>query len=311
MNNYNFPKSWHLSVQTIQELGILLKTDPNTLKSTAKSSGKRYRQIPIKGRILSVPNNSLKIIQSTILKELLDFEFPPYVHGGIKRRSIITNATSHQCKEWVVCFDIRKFFPSVHLSKIKRALLELKCSEEVIRTLSHLTTYNFQLPQGAPTSPALANLVLFRLDSRISKLCKIHKYSYSRFFDDLTISGNKDPKVLLRKIKDIIKQEGYLLNKNPKKLRIQNSSAEQVVTGIIVNEKTLRIPKATLNQIKVLLTKLAQGLLPIEGVENPLKLQESIKGKIDFLSMVDPALKKPLLTLWNGVDWGLYGSSLN
>ena len=256
-----------------------------------------------KERELLVPNQELKTAQRKILGKVLNFPFPNYVHGGVSERSILTNATVHLNQKWVMCLDIKNFFPSVHHEKIYHNFISLNCSHAVADALRHFTTYKYQLPQGAPTSPAVANMVLQNLDQRIFTLCKNQGFTYSRYFDDITISGSKNPKRLLVPCESIIKSQGLRVNKKPEKLRIVSSMEHQVVTGLLVNGKSLQIPPEKVTEIKESLVKISGGDFSLFQQIDPVKIKNMFAGYISFLKFVDPRIAKEIEGEFRVINW--------
>lgn len=301
----NFPSNWYLNIKTLQRLAAVLSFDEKDLASIERTVPRRYRLALIKGRVLSIPDNSLKAVQKSILKNVFNFPFSNYVHGGVKNRSIITNATVHKQQKWVACLDIRKFFPSVHYSKILSVFYQLQCSPEVAKTITHFTTYRHQLPQGSPTSPVIANLVLFNFDLRVDKLCKIKGFRYSRYFDDITISGNKPPMSICLKIVKVAEQEGFKIPiDNPEKFRIIPNSQPQIVTGLIVNGKNLKIDPSALTDLEKTLSDLAaDGII----LDNPQKQYHKIKGLLSYLQSVQPNKARLLTAKFGRINWERYG----
>jgi len=202
MTEIKFPKEWLLNIKNIDQLASLVSVSTiNLLKIEKKIPVFYYEKTISKGnkeRVLFVPALELKKVQRKILNNILNFKFPFYTHGGISGRSIITNARMHLSQKWVMCLDIKDFFPSIHYKKIYKNFILLNCSSRVSKLLTHLTTYKYQLPQGTPTSPAIANIILYNLDKRIFGLCRMKNLKYSRYFDDIAISGSSNPKSILK-----------------------------------------------------------------------------------------------------------------
>src|ERR1700686_4419537 len=141
-------------------------------------------------RALLVPRGKLRLLQDKIKRHILD-RFPNFecVHGGVKRRSVVSNALPHISKPVVFSVDLKDFFPHVTPTRVLRIFLGLGFSEECAKLLMKATTWEHQLPQGAPTSTALANLSLIRADCRLERLARKYNFSYTRYVDDLTVSG--------------------------------------------------------------------------------------------------------------------------
>ena len=186
-------------------------------------------------RVLHKPLGPLIRIQAAIKKTILDKVSPlPCVHGCVRRRSIITNASKHVRKELVMALDIKDCFPNIGPKKVMNAFNELGITGEAARVLVRLTTFDFQLPQGTKTSPALANLVLRSIDRRLHALAKQHCCSYTRYVDDITLSGSRRLVKLQGLVHKILATEGFQL-KSKNELMFQNEP--QVVTKLLVNQK--------------------------------------------------------------------------
>lgn len=281
---YNFPTSWRIEIKTIAELSIYLDVPESLLKKIYTNPKKYYHQKTIekkgKFRLLTIPNKTLKSVQRVIHDKLFTFQFPPEVHGGIKGRSIKTNAYPHRQKKWVACLDIKDFYPSINFGRIGFVFKALGCSTEISKILTALTTYKFELPQGTPTSPILANLVLYNLDKRISALCRTRQISYTRFFDDISISGNKPLTSTLNKIEEFIRVEGFLAHKR----KIKGTGEYQIITGLVVNGRNLKVSNTTLSEVNAALEKLLNNQLPEKELD---ALTQTIQGCIAFLKSVN------------------------
>ncbi len=198
-----------------------------------------HKEVPKKNggvRVLTIPNAQLKIVQKKIYKYLqYQFRFPQSVHGGVLRRSIRSNAVVHTNKEYVLNYDLKDFFPSIHHVKVDAALARhFDFAKDLRRWIVRIVTLNDELPQGAPTSPFFANLVAFPLDIRIAKVCN-DACQFTRYFDDITISGGASVHEIFKLglVKAAIRREGFKINGS--KTSIASSKEPQYVTGIKVN----------------------------------------------------------------------------
>jgi len=148
--------------------------------------------------------------------------------------SIVKNAQRHTAPDFVFNADIENFFSSITVDRVVGLYKHLTYPAEVAFAFGRLTTCRGKLPQGAPTSPDTANLISRHLDKRISGLCEARGWSYTRYCDDITISGNgnigRDYELICR----IVREEGFHLN--PRKTRLVRRNSRQVVTGLVVNE---------------------------------------------------------------------------
>jgi retron-type reverse transcriptase len=307
-----FPENWLLNINNTKQLSDRICLPVDYLQKIEKKIPYCYRKKTIikknKPRDLLIPNQELKDIQRKILANILNFKFPSYVQGGVSGRSVITNAKLHLSQKWVMCLDVRKFFPSVHFKRIYNNFILLKCHPTVANLLTHFVTYNYELPQGTPTSPAIANLVLYNLDKRLFNLCRLNGFNYSRYFDDITISGKNNPETILNKCGLIVSQEGFKINKKPEKLRIMSSSEKQIVTGFMVNGKNLHLPPEKITEIKDIINKLNSKNISIFADKEPIKVREIIHGHLAFLESFDSKIAKELKTDFNKINWDYFCS---
>ncbi len=151
-------------------------------------------------RRISAPHPFLLGKQEWILKNILEHlssRLSPHVHGFIKGRSTITNAKPHEGAQWIINIDLKDFFGTIHRNKVVTFFQELNYTEEVSRLLSIICTksvqdgYGYVLPQGAPTSPMLANFIATPLDDDLSKLAVSNDCVYTRYADDITFLASK------------------------------------------------------------------------------------------------------------------------
>lgn len=168
---------------------------------------------------------------------------PNISHAFQKEKSIITNAQIHRNKRFVLNIDLENFFNSFHFGRVKGFFEKdknFKVPPDVALIIAQLTCYQGVLPQGAPSSPIITNLICRILDLRILKLAKKYKLDYSRYADDLTFSTNirsfdAQEKEFLSVLETEIKRAGFKIN--TKKTRLQFNNSRQEVTGLIVNKK--------------------------------------------------------------------------
>ncbi len=295
-----------------QALGIPLKELRFLSFSRKVSTVSHYRKfyIPKKSggkRLISAPMPRLKNVQYWILENIFNkVAIHPAVHGFALQRSIISNAQPHIGKAVVVNIDVKDFFPSVHYKRVKGLLQQLGFSEKIAVMLALLCTeaateevtidgqnYFVQkgervLPQGAPTSPAITNILCYKLDKRLQGLANKNQCSFTRYADDITFSfdnAQTNAQQLVWRIKKVLTDEGFTVH--PDKIRIMRKGAHQEVTGIVVNEKA-GIPRKKLRQFRAVLhqlkTKEASELKWGNG-----NLASAVTGYANFVKMVNPA----------------------
>jgi RNA-directed DNA polymerase len=270
------------------ELAKLLLVHPLELEEVSFNRGKLYRSHRIRKangtlRILHVPQGKLGLLQQKINRHILDgVEHLKCIHGGVKGRSAITNARQHVDKAIVFSLDVKDFFPSIS-PQIVRAIFEaLGFREEAANLLVHATTWDGQLPQGAPTSSAIANLSMTRVDVRLAKLARTQGFDYTRYVDDLTFSGPAHLKKFRRLIQRVVQDEGFKVN--PDKIFTMHSGMRQVVTKIVVNTK-LNLTREDRKRIRQ--SALQHAVLPKQTKSSN---DCSIRGQLSWLHSVNPTL---------------------
>ena len=194
-------------------------------------------------RTISAPDKPLKQTQRLILRKLLGkLKAHPSATGFERGYSIVSNALPHVAQEVVVRLDLKDFFASTKSARADNFFRKIGWNAEAAALLTRLCTYDGALPQGAPTSPRLSNLLNHHLDARLSALAQPLGMAYSRYADDMTFSGPAAikkmgrPNTVIEFAKRIVKEEGYVLH-TAKKLRIARQHDRQLVTGLVVNQK--------------------------------------------------------------------------
>lgn len=218
-------------------------------KKTDKKTGefKRYKDGTIKERIIRPSLHELKLIQTRIKNKILaPIALPETVHGGVKKRSNITNAKPHQGKKYQFTTDLQNFFPSISSKRVYETLLTLGFSAHYSRWITKLTTWKFELPQGTPTSTHLANLVFLKTDFELIELCNKHGLTYTRYVDDLTFSSQQDFSYILNEILDIVISNGFQLNYRKTKYK-----GNQNITGIDVFLNKIDAPEIIKEKSKI------------------------------------------------------------
>ncbi len=253
-------------------------------------------------RTIHAPCAPLRRVQRKILDEILvRIGAHDACHGFTRGRSIVTNAKPHLRATIVVRVDLQDFFPSIHFRRVEGLFRQHGYRPEVARMLAGLTTHRTELPdgrvvwpgvlpQGAPTSPAIANAICRRLDTRLSALAARAGARYTRYADDLSFSFAADPRVNLGRflwwIDQICQSEGF--NENPTKRRIYRRHAQQRVTGLVVNDK-LTVPRAVRRRFRALLATCKREGLAAMVARQP-NLRAELAGFAAYVTMVQPDL---------------------
>jgi RNA-directed DNA polymerase len=225
-------------------------------------------------RAIEAPGEKLKALQRCVLRRLLNpLPAAPCITGFTPGRSIVDNAAPHAGREVVINLDLADFFPSISAGRVQAAFRGLGWNEEAALILSRICTYEGRLPQDAPTSPAVSNLVCRRLDRRLDALARRVGGQYTRYADDITLSlpelgknrrlrprpRNAPPlrrrprgpsRSFLTMVREVIEDEGFRLQLK-KRVRIQRAHQRQTATGLVVNQK-VNLPRSTRRLIRAM-----------------------------------------------------------
>lgn len=258
----------------------------------------RYRQFRIPKRLggfreINVPSPMLLAIQQWILRNLL-YKLPmsDVAHGGIPGRSIISNASSHLGARCVLKMDLKNFFDTVLLPRGIGIFEAAGYSPRLSKSLALLCFEGGRLPQGAATSPALANLAAISLDGRLSALAKKFGLNYTRYVDDLTFSGRSIGTRFSAIVQKIVEDAGYFVNSD--KTRLMRGLSPKFVTGLAVGGDRLRVPRAFKREVRnkafQLVKRGVEQHLDATQSNDPLVL-EKVTGQLAFWLHVEPDSK--------------------
>ncbi len=232
------------------------------LSATAESHYKTYPipKVGGKSRLISQPSRELKAVQAWILRNILDKLSSSSCSKGFEiGTSILDNARPHIGSNYILTIDLEDFFPNVSASKVYGVFSSIGYNKELSILLTNLCTYSGGLPQGAPTSPKLANLVCAKLDARIQGYAGPRGIVYTRYADDMTFSAHTASKI--RKVKHfigtIISDEGFKINH--KKTAICGTKRQKKVTGLILSESSVGIGRVKQREIRAKIHHLFTG----------------------------------------------------
>ncbi|MDT0690869.1 reverse transcriptase domain-containing protein [Salegentibacter sp. F188] len=273
----------------------------------SKTKNNRYEEfdIPKKNgetRKIKSPDGRLKRVQG-LINILLQIVFEGHsnysTNGFLFGKDIKRNALPHVNKNYLLNIDLQNFFPSIPFRRIKTVLelppFNLVSNRETIGFLiANLGTYKNSLPQGAPTSPILSNIVTQRLDRKIVKYCIDHRIKYSRYADDLSFSSNWNvfESNIIKEIEGIVKSENFTLNS--RKTRVRSSMQRQEVTGLVVNSK-LNVKREYLQKVRAMINNWEKGgfsfaIAQFRKHQPPEKkfydFKEVLLGHISFLRLI-------------------------
>ncbi|MCL1894891.1 MAG: reverse transcriptase family protein [Holophagaceae bacterium] len=289
-----------------------------------KGADQQYTEFNIakgnnKKRTIAAPDNRLKQIQKKIADILLSiYEPKKCVHAFVKNKNIVSNARPHLKSRHVLRLDIKDFFPSIHFGRV-RNLFEaspFNFSREISTAIAIICCYKGSLPQGAPTSPIISNMICLRMDAQLSRLAEDNFCSYTRYADDITFSTKSkffskrivfsiSPLMLSCNIIKIIEDYNYFKINNDK-TNIRSPGDSKFITGVKVNSK-LNVARKKYREIRAMLhAVIAYGhdnalkehisKFSRSKLFPPTNFYEIIQGKIAFLGMVrgniDPLVSK-------------------
>lgn len=296
-----------LGIRSERQLGFLLVASdvgdpaPYTCFEIPKRDGK--------ARLIAAPGPQLKHVQRKILEHIL-YQIPvsAAAHGFVPGRSTVTHAACHSGRDLIVGFDLKDFFPSIHSSRVLGLFGSLgyrvgdarfsKRDDDraVAPVLARLCSYTDSpeswgdgyTPQGAPTSPAISNLICRRLDGRLEGLAKTMNGTYTRYADDLAFSFDHSAAPAIGKLRwfvgKVCNEEGFALN--PDKFRVMRKSRRQQVTGIVVND-CLRIPRAERRRFRAILHNCKRDGIESQRQGHP-RFEQLLHGYAAYLYMVHP-----------------------
>lgn len=276
-------------------------------------------------RLIEAPKSTLRTIQRRVLSEILE-KIPAHraAHGFVKSRSIVTNAHPHVGQRVLLKMDLQNFYPSVNFARVVAIFRSVGYSREAATWLARLTTSRLawnipfpggdsgailpylpaHLPQGAPTSPALANLSAYSLDVRLSGLARSFGGNYTRYADDLTFSG---PEIFLRRLRvfiplatKIIQSERFTVNRAKRKV-IRNNQ-RQTVTGVVVNER-VNVSRVEFDRLKAILTNCQRHGAISQNHNGVEDFAAHLRGRIAHVTHLNPRRGERLLQLYRHVDW--------
>ncbi len=199
---------------------------------------KKHRDGTIKTRTFRPSHARLKTIQKQIKVKVLDpISLPINIHGGVKKKSNITNAKYHQGNKFIFTTDLMNFYPTITNAMVVKMFKSLGFSNYAAYYLTKLTTWMGSLPQGAPTSKHIADIVFLNIDKEIIDFCNNYSIKYTRFVDDITLSSQQDFQPLIKQLMAKITSQGFNIN-----YRKTSYSGKQKITGIAVFNNYIDAP---------------------------------------------------------------------
>lgn len=288
-----------LNLYSMARLEALLETNREHLRYIAGHAGTHYRpfekrerkqpfQKKIKPskkrpRIIDNPGKELKILQTKINGRLLkSVAFPHYLCGGIPGKSVLDNVLTHLGASVLVTVDIKSFFRTITNRQVYQVWRKvLNCSPNVAGLLTQLTTFERHLPQGAPTSSLLANLVLFSIDGPIREECASRGVSYSTWVDDLAFSG-KEAREVIHAVVSSLRNAGFSISH--KKLHVMGPGTRKVLNGVLMCRFPNVLPERT-TRLRSGIHKLRMGQVAVHEIGKYIR---QMQGGILYVGSIAP-----------------------
>lgn len=283
-------------------------------------------------RLLEIPKPRLKHLQRRVLDEILtQIPVHPAAHGFVPGRSVRTFVAPHVGQSVVLRLDLADFFPGISAARVRAVFRAAGYRESVSRLLAGLCTNAApplapeatppgvppaalaearrlvrwpHLPQGAPTSPALANLVAHRLDRRLAGLARAAGGQYTRYADDLLFSGGPEFARRVERFKvhvsAIVLEEGFGVAF--RKTRVMRRGVRQHAAGVVVNERP-NLPRRQFDELKAILCNCQRHGPSSQNRADHPDFRAHLAGRISYLAAIHPARGAKLRAMWEAIDW--------
>lgn len=269
--------------KTTEHLSMIMGVPQKRLRFLAATAGRRYRRWrkPKKSggyRELSAPGAELKWIQKLILTKILDkVALPACVHGCRKGHSIKTHAAGHLGLPYHLSLDIRDFFPSVHHTRVRKLFARLGFDSGAANILARLTTDQHHLPQGAPTSPAVANLILSPFVRFLRRLPSSGRAARGTYLDDIDLSSGSDLAPLINTLVQALRRHGFRIATN--KMRCSGPGEDHLITGLLIKGNRLEVPPDYISRVSAEISDLHNHVATMPLPELSARIR-SLGGKV-------------------------------
>ena len=285
--------------------------------NTGKSSHYSYRVFEKPGktaRLIEAPKTRMKELLRRLLVDIFA-KIPVHAaaHGFVVGHSIKSFAAPHVGQACVLKMDLADFFPSISRARVESLLITAGYDESVAELLAGMCTNRAprdvapspiytkpHLPQGAPTSPAIANLCMFRADRRLRGLAESAGAVYTRYADDLAFSGGPNVARLAPYAAAILEEEGFHVNH--RKTRVMRRGTRQKLAGLVVNEK-VNVSRAEFDGLKALLTNCARMGPASQNRDDIADFRAHLNGRVAFVESVSPERGAKLRKILETIDW--------
>jgi RNA-directed DNA polymerase len=326
--------AWLRMRETELEWFAALRTKPGR-RAAGRLQHYNYRVLAKSGgsvRLIEAPKARLKVMQQKLLTQILE-SIPTHlaVHGFVRGRSIKTFAEPHAGKHVVLRMDLKDFFPTLSRAQIQAFFRTAGYPERVADLLGGLCTNSTpqsvwkeidskarpfvafeanqlygraHVPQGAPTSPTLANLCMYRTDCRLSGLARAAGATYTRYADDLAFSGGepfaKGVGRFAAHVAAILREEGFAVNH--RKTRVMRRGVQQCLAGVVTNEH-VNIVRADFDRLKAILTNCVHHGPQTQNRDGHPSFRLHLEGRVAFVEMINAQKGARLRKIFEKIEW--------
>jgi len=303
-----------LSIRQTKHLTRALDTSTERLSSVLETASAYYEELilidparPEKQRTVIDIRGELRRLQTRFYRKVLLPRLIPsaYSHGGVRGRDIKSNARLHLGSHFVFKTDISDFYPSVHSKRVYKLFVDMfQCSPDVSRLCTRLCTFRHHLALGLITSPILADQVLKRVDRRIGGACQKANLIYTRYVDDITISGSFDlePSGFPTLVERILQQDGF--QANPVKHVFGRLADGTSITNLRRVRGHLDVRKEYADELERQLDD-AASLVRGNEFQGPYFTPTQILGRVRFVCWVNPGRRPKLMRKYRSIRWEL------
>jgi RNA-directed DNA polymerase len=302
-----------LFIRKINHLAERLAVSPANLERLVDSPEQFIDELlvcdprrPNKPRKVLDVHGSLRRAQRILHREILRRKLKPTSHsyGSVRGRDIKANALAHARSRFVFKTDISNFYPSVHHSRVYRLFAgEFGCSPDVARFCTRMTTFRHHLALGLITSPILADRLLLTIDQRIGAACRNANLRYTRYVDDITISGAFDlhRSGFTSLVEGVLEEHGFQVNRQ--KHEYGNLNDDSIaITGVRIVDGRLDVQRDYAEELERQLADAAS--LALGGdFQGPYYTRDQIHGRIRFVCWISPQRKSRLLRKFRSINW--------
>lgn len=301
-----------LHLHRLKQLEDVLRLRPGRLGEILDDPGECYEEFfvvdpshPDKRREVLNVKNPIRELQTRLYRRVLrrHLKPSPYSHGGVRKRNVLSNAQEHQGSRYLLKADLSNFYPSIKSKRVYRLFNEtFACPADVARLCTKLTTYKHHLALGLVTSSILADQVLGPLDRRIAALCEGAGLTYSRFVDDLTISGEFDlsGSGIPASLAAIAQEHGFKMHPDKWEFGETESLA---ITGVRIQGSGFDVAGQYADDLDRQIAEL-RLLEKGEPIEGPFITQSQLYGRINYIRWINPRRGNALRASSRHLHWG-------